>query len=119
MKFLELKKQLRFSLKKGYKQPREFVEPAREWLIGLSLSGIVFLGGVVYAGHIFLDALHDAELERIESEETGRNFSPERLRRVLETYEDRGERFETLKREHVKSSNVEGLRAVAEAPAAQ
>jgi hypothetical protein len=95
MKF-DIKKLMRVSGKR-----RELVNPEREWLLGLLLGALVFLGGSVYAGLLFLEIMRYADDGYLVAMETRVTFNENRLKEVLHVYEEKGERFSLLMAEGV------------------
>ncbi len=74
---------------------RALVNPMREWLIVLSLSIVVLLGGCVYAGLVFYRGMSVTEADVFTG--TKPLYSHTQVRDVLTTYEKKEEHFNALR----------------------
>ncbi|NCN52758.1 hypothetical protein GW943_03050 [Candidatus Parcubacteria bacterium] len=88
------------------KVPSRTINPTREWVRGLAVAGLLFVGGMVYAGFSFSSQLHITDTQP-NVEVTVPQYDQAALARTLEVYRARKESFEKVHGKSISGQYVE------------
>lgn len=89
--------------------PRGFklVNPSREWVIGVSAATLIFIGGGIYAGILFLGESERDYLNTTVTNIDVVSYKYDLIRDVLSIYALKQERFDSLKLNYIASSPIQ------------
>lgn len=104
MKYLSLLKKIKgFSFKKKHVRTGDYMNPLRDWAIGLACATTMFIGGVVYIGYDFYSQFTIVEV--VTDTEKKIVYPEKEIRNLADSYTDKEKNFNEL-RERYKNTET-------------